>query len=75
MYGCRCGLLTSHSPDDLVRHMSDVFYWERLEVVLFEEIVGAQAKQLKGDADVAVEVKPVQHLHTSTWEKENDFLY
>lgn len=54
--------------------MSDVFYWERLEVVLFEEIVGAQAKQLKGDADVAVEVKPVQHLHTSTWEKGRKWL-
>lgn len=59
-------LLTLHSSDDLVCHVPDVFYGERLEVVFLEEIVGAEAKQLKGDTNVAVVVKPVQHVHTST---------
>lgn len=39
--------------------MPDVFQGKRLEVVLFEEIIGAEAKQLKSDANVAVVVKPV----------------
>lgn len=51
-------------------HVPDVFYRERLEVVFLEEIIGAEAKQLKGDTNVAVVLKPVQHLHTSTLEEE-----
>lgn len=50
-------------------HVPDVFYRERLEVVFLEEIIGAEAKQLKGDTNVAVVLKPVQHLHTSTLEE------
>lgn len=61
-----CPLLTSHSLDDLVRHVPDVFYGERLEVVFLEEIIGAEAEQLKGDTNVAVVIEPVQHVHTST---------
>lgn len=55
----RCPLLTSHSLDDLVRHVPDLFDWKGLKVILLEEIVGAEAEQLKGDTDVAVVVKPV----------------
>lgn len=65
MYAC-VFLLTSHCFDDLVGHVPDVLYGERLEVVFLEEIVGAEAKQLKGNTYVTVVVKPVQHVHTST---------
>lgn len=58
-------VLTSHSADDLVRHVPDVFDWKRLEVVLLEEIIGAQTKQFKRDAYMAMVVKPVQHVYTS----------
>lgn len=54
-------LLTLYGSEDLVRHVPDVFYRERLEVVFLEEIIGAEAKQLKGDTNVAVVLKPVQH--------------
>lgn len=64
-------LLTSHCSDDLVGHVPDVLYRERLEVVFFEEIVGAEAKQLKGNTYVTVVVKPVQHVHTSTKGEES----
>lgn len=60
----RCPSLTSHSLDDLVRHVPDLFDWKWLKVILLQEIVGAEAEQLKGDTDVAVVVKPVQDLHT-----------
>lgn len=33
-------------------------------VVVFEEIEGAEAQKLEGDAHVAVVVEPVEHLHT-----------
>lgn len=65
-----CQLLTSHSPDDLVRHVPDVFYGERLEIVFLEEIIGAEAKQFKGNTNVAVVVKPVQYVYTSTKEEQ-----
>lgn len=52
--------------------MPDVIYWERLEVVLLEEIIGAEAKQLKGDTNMAVVIKPVQHAHTRTSEEERE---
>lgn len=61
-----CLVLTSNRSDDLVSHVSDVFNGERLEVILLEEIIGAEAKQLKGDTNVAMVVKPVQHVHTCT---------
>ena len=61
-----CLLLTSNSSDGLVWHASDVFNGKRLEVVLLEKIISAEAKQLKGDTNMAMVVKPVQHLHTPT---------
>lgn len=61
-----CPLLTSHSLDDLVCHVPDMLYGERLEVVFLEEIIGAEAEQLKGDTNVAVIIEPVQHVYTST---------
>lgn len=67
-------VLTSHSSDYLVRHVPDVIDGKRLEVVLFEEIIGAEAQQLKGNANVAVVVEPVQHVNTST-EERKDTIY
>lgn len=63
-------LLTSNSSDDLVGHVSDLLYGERLEVVLLEEIICTEAKQLKGYTNVAMIVKPVQHAHTRTEREE-----
>lgn len=65
-----CLLLTLHSLDDPVRHVPDLFYRERLKVVFLEEIICAEPKQLKHNRNVAMVVKPVQDLHTSTSEKE-----
>ena len=59
-------VLTSDGPDDAVGHVLDVLDGERLEVVLLEEVVGAEAQQLEGDAHVSVVVEPVQHAHTRT---------
>lgn len=53
-----------HSSNDLVSHMPDLFNRKRLEVVLLQEIVCAEAKQLKSDANVTVIVEPVQHTDT-----------
>lgn len=64
-----CLLLTSHSLDDLVRHVSDLFDWKWLKVILLKEIVSAEAEQLKGNADVAVVVKPIENLHTRPGEQ------
>lgn len=63
-------LLTLHSSDDLVCHVPDLFNGKRLKVVFLEEIIGAEAEQLKGNTYVAVVIKPVQDLHTSTLEKK-----
>lgn len=46
--------------------MPDVFYGEWLEIVFLEEIIGAEAKQLKGNTNMAVVVKRVQYVYTST---------
>lgn len=51
---------------DLVGHVLDMVDGIRQEVVGFQKIKGAERQQLEGDAHVAVEVKPVQHLHTVT---------
>lgn len=59
-------LLTFHSSNDLVSHMPDLFNRKRLEVVLLQEIICAEAKQLKSDTNVTVVVKPVQHMDTGT---------
>lgn len=66
---CLCPLLTSHSLDDLVCHVSDLFDWKWLKVILLKEIISAEAEQLKGDTDVAVVVKPVKNLDTRPWEQ------
>lgn len=67
-------LLTSHGSNDLVRHVPDVIYRERLEVVLFEEIVGAEAKQLEGNANMAVVIKRVQHVNTRARREERKHM-
>lgn len=41
--------------------MSDLLHTERLEVVESEELVGAEAQQLKHDADVTSVLEGVQH--------------
>ena len=38
----------------------------RQVVILFHEVKRAEGQQLKTDAHVAMEIKPVQHLHTET---------
>ena len=52
-------LLTFHALNDLVGHVPDVFNRERQEVVFLEEIIRAEAKQLKGNTHVTMVVKPV----------------
>lgn len=44
--------------------MPDLFNRKRLEVVLLQEIVCAEAKQLKSDANMTVIVERVQHSDT-----------
>lgn len=58
--------LTADSAADLVGHVSDVVNGIRHEVVCFQKVKGAERQQLKGDAHVAIVVKPVEHLHTVT---------
>lgn len=50
--------------------MPDVFHRKRLEIVFLEEIIGAEAKKLEGNTNMAAEVKPVQHMHTRAAEKK-----
>lgn len=50
--------------------MSDLLHAERQEVVLSEELEGAETQQLKDDADVAFVFEPVQHPHTGTERRE-----
>lgn len=66
----RCHLLTAHCSDNLVCHVPDVFHRKRLEIVFLEEIVGAEAKKLKGNTNMAAKVKPVQHVHTRAAQKK-----
>lgn len=63
--------LTADSVADLVGHVSDLVNGIRQVVVCFHEVKGAERQQLKRDANVAVVVKPVQHLHTVTDGKRN----
>lgn len=58
-----------YSLDDLVRHVPDLLHGKRLKVILLQEVVGAEAEQLKDDTDVSMVVEPLQDLHTSTWEQ------
>lgn len=50
--------------------MSDLLHTERQELVLLKELKGAEAEQLKHDADVTFVLKPVQHPHTGTGSRE-----
>lgn len=54
----------SDSVADLEGHVSDVVNGIRQEVVCFQKVKGAERQQLKGDAHMAVVVKPVKHLNT-----------
>lgn len=71
----RCHLLTAHCSDNLVCHVPDVFHRKRLEIVFLEEIVGAEAKKLKGNTNMAAKVKPVQHMHTRAAQKKCNCKY
>lgn len=51
--------------------MSDLLHVERQELVLLEELEGAEAKQLEHDADVTFVLEPVQHPHTGTGRRES----
>lgn len=62
--------LTADSVADLLGHVSDLVNWIRQEVVWFQEVKCAERQQLKGDAHMAVVVKPVEHLHAVTDEEE-----
>lgn len=55
--------LTAHRLADLLGHVSDLAQGVRQEAVGLQEVKGAEGEQLEGDANVAVEVEPVQHLH------------
>lgn len=68
----RVHLLTSNSSYDLVRHVPDVFDGKRLEIVLLQEIISTEAKQLKCNTNVSMVVKPVQHAYTSAEAGENN---
>lgn len=71
----RYHLLTAHCSDNLVCHVPDVFHRKRLEIVFLEEIVGAEAKKLKGNTNMAAKVKPVQHMHTRAAQKKCNCKY
>lgn len=55
--------LTAHRLADLLGHVLDLAEGVRQEAVGLQEVKGAEGEQLKGDANVTVEVEPVQHLH------------
>lgn len=59
----------------LIGHFPYVLNGERNEVVLLEEIIGTEAEQLKGDADVPVVVEPVQHVNTSAIDKDSNVTH
>lgn len=56
--------LTADSVADLLGHVSDLVEGIRQETVCLQEVEGAEGEQLEGDANVAIVVEPVQHLHT-----------
>ena len=51
-------------------HLPDLVDGVRQEVVLLQEVKGAERQQLEGDADVAAIVEPVQHLDTKSEDKK-----
>lgn len=54
-------ILTSKGMAELVGHVPDMWQGVRLEVILFQELEGVLAQELKGDAHVTMEVEPVRH--------------
>lgn len=62
-------VLTAHRLADLLGHVSDLVQGVRQEAVGLEEVEGAEGEQLKGDANVTVEVKAVEHLDAVADEK------
>lgn len=56
--------LTADGSEDLEGHVSDLLHSEGQEPLLSQELKGADAQQLKHDADVTFMFKPVQHSHT-----------
>ena len=69
--GVKVAGLTADCSEDLEGHVSDVLHCKGQEVVLPQVVEGAEAQQLKHNADVPVMVEPVQHSHTRT-ERERE---
>lgn len=57
---------------DLLGHVLDLAQGVRQEAVGLQEVEGAEGEQLKGDANVTIEVEAVQHLHTVADGKEEE---
>lgn len=67
--------LTADGVADLLSHVSDLVKRIRQEVVCFQEVEGADGQQLKSDAHVSAEIKPVQHLHAVAAGRRVDEVY
>lgn len=52
--------------------MSDLLHAEWQELVLPQELEGAEAEQLEHDADVTVVLEPVEHPHACTGRREEE---
>lgn len=63
--------LTADGSEDLKSHVSDLLHTERQEIVLSEELINAEAEQLKYNADVTFMIEPVHHPHTGAGRRES----
>lgn len=61
-------ILTVHRFANLICHLSNVVQPKWQKAVLFNEVIGTESQQLKNNADMAVMLKPFQHLDTATVE-------
>ncbi|KAF3840580.1 hypothetical protein F7725_006442 [Dissostichus mawsoni] len=52
--------MQDYGSEDLEGHVSDLLHVERQEVVLSEELEGAEAEQLEHDADVTFVLEPIR---------------
>lgn len=50
--------LTGNAGEELPSKVLDMPSGERLEVVFFEEVINAEAEQLRDDANVVAKVEP-----------------
>lgn len=66
------GTLTFHSLAHLVSHVPYLVDGVGQIVVVLQEVKGAEPQQFKGDAHVAMVVKPVKHPDTKTERKSSD---